>query len=593
MQADTQVKWFVFEFNASKGSTSNMRRHLKGKHPTVLLPGRQEAAAAAGTIPETAKILASANTDPGVSTNTTTSSVQIFVMSPIQPLELSKANEALVKMIAMDYQPFSIVEDRGFRTYTQALDPTYVLPSRATVSKRMLPNLYEKVRTELRERILTVPAVCLTIDRWTSNTTTSYVSVTCHYIQECKLHSKLLDCFVVTKQDTAGNLAQGLSSVAHERGIEGKIVACVTDNTSNRVTAVNEVLRWNHIRCFAHLLNLTVRNAIQLPAMQNIIQKVKNITAYVRRSTVASAKQQTSQALLQPKQDVFTRWNSTFYMLERFLQIKEPLVSTLAVVDPQLPASTLLEWEILRELLKKAAIEFQKQSTQFDSYYNLFSHTYVKCSKAILMARGLQRMVADRQRTPGNDETISELVNCLAAELEKHFGQIERVHVLAEATLLDPRFKKPAFVNERYAEEAVSRVVLAMTRAATPALATEEHRAARSQSEPIPQVWADFEERVASLQPGIQNPHTEALLEMNGFLAEQLVPRTADPLEWWRVRAPVYKNLSTVMKSRLCIVANSVPSERIFSKTGQIITNRRSSLSTSKVRELVFLNANI
>lgn len=133
------------------GSTSNMRRHLKGKHPTVLLPDRQEAAAAE-TTSETARTSASASTDPGVLTNTATaaaapqqegqprqSSMQIFVRRPIQPLQQSKVDEALVKMIAIDFQLFSIVEDRGFRS--TALDPTYVLPSKATVTKRMLPNL--------------------------------------------------------------------------------------------------------------------------------------------------------------------------------------------------------------------------------------------------------------------------------------------------------------------------------------------------------------------------------------------------------------------------------------------------------------------
>lgn len=220
----------------------------------------------------------------------------------------------------------------------------------------MLPNLYEKVRAELKEKIKTAPAVCLTTDCWTSNTTTSYMSVTCHYIQEdWKLHSNLLDCFAVTQQHTADNLAQELSSVAQEWGIEGKIVACVTDNASNIVKAVKDELKWNHVRCFAHILNLIVRNAIQLPSVQSIIQKVKNITEYVRRSTVASAKlcevqQQMKQDLLRPKQDVVTRWNSTFYMLQRFIQIKEPLVSTLALVNPQLPALTLVEWESLKEI---------------------------------------------------------------------------------------------------------------------------------------------------------------------------------------------------------------------------------------------------
>lgn len=234
----------------------------------------------------------------------------------------------------------------------------------------------------------------------------------------------------------------------------------------------------------------------------------------------------------------------------------------------------------------------------FNDY--LFFHRFVTGSKAILMARGLQRIVAHRQRNPSTHEPVKGMVNFLAADLEKRFGQIERVRVLAEATLLDPRFKKHAFVIERNAEETVSRVVGAATHAATPTLpSTEEEEeeeggtTVNPPSEPVPQFWADFEERVTTLRPGVQNPSTGAMLEIKGFLAEPLIPRKADPLEWWRVRALVYQNICTVMKTRLCIVATSVPSERVFSKTGQIITDRRNRLSPSKVRELVFLNANL
>lgn len=66
----------------------------------------------------------------------------------------------------------------------------------------------------------------------------------------------------MTEQHTADNLAQELSSAAHEWGIEGKIAACVTNNAGTIVKAVNKVLRWNLVQCFAHLLNLIVRNTI-------------------------------------------------------------------------------------------------------------------------------------------------------------------------------------------------------------------------------------------------------------------------------------------------------------------------------------------
>ena len=174
------------------------------------------------------------------------------------------------------------------------------------------------------------------------------------------------------------------------------------------------------------------------------------------------------------------------------------------------------------------------------------------------------------------------------------------MNLFADATLFDPRFKKHAFVQDKYAEEAVSRVVEAASREArsqppeSPSTVGEVANPPVSlPTQSVPAIRADFEERVSSLRPGVQNPLTEAMLEIKGFLCEQLLPRTADPLEWWRSRVLVYKNICEVMKIRLCIVATSVPSERIFSKTGQILTDRRNRLSPGKVRDLVFLNANL
>ncbi|KAJ4934673.1 hypothetical protein JOQ06_007458 [Pogonophryne albipinna] len=253
------------------------------------------------------------------------------------------------------------------------------------------------------------------------------------------------------------------------------------------------------------------------------------------------------------KQDVATRWNSTYYMLQSVIEIKEPLVSTLALINPLLPALTPEEWDITKEVCD-ILNPFEEVTVEMSS------ESFVTGSKAILMARVLQRIVAHRQRNPSIHEPVKGMVNFLAADLEKRFGQVERVRVLAEATLLDPRFKKHAFVNGRNAEESVSRVVGAATHAATPTLpSTEEEEEEEEEggtplsppSEPVPQFWADFEERVITLRPGIQNPITEAMLEIKGFLAEPLIPRKADPLEWWRVRALVYHNVCTIMKTRL------------------------------------------
>lgn len=198
-----------------------------------------------------------------------------FVSRPMMPLQQSKVDQ--VKMIAQDFQPFSIVDDRGFREFTKALDPSSVLPSRSTVSRQLMPDLFQKIRADVQEKIKTAPAVCLTTDCWTSSTSTSYMSVTCHYVTEFKLQSNLLDCFELKDNHTSENLARELERIATEWAIMEKIVACVSDSAANVKKAVGDILHWNHLNCFAHILNLIVRKGIQQSQIQEIIRKVKAI----------------------------------------------------------------------------------------------------------------------------------------------------------------------------------------------------------------------------------------------------------------------------------------------------------------------------
>lgn len=142
------------------------------------------------------------------------------------------------------------------------------------------------------------------------------------------------------------------SSKATELGIRSNIVACVTDSAASKKKAVT-VLHWNRLRCFTHVLNLIVRNGIQLPQVQ-IIRKVKSIKDDIRGRTVASAKLrefqlQMGQRQVRLKHDIGTRWNSTYMTNRCTIEVKEPLISTIILVNPQLPAVSLQELDIITE----------------------------------------------------------------------------------------------------------------------------------------------------------------------------------------------------------------------------------------------------
>lgn len=50
-------------------------------------------------------------------------------------------------------------------------------------------------------------------------------------------------------------------------------------------------------------------------------------------------------------QEVPTRWNSTCYMMHRFLELENAIKGTIAILNANLPLLTLEEWNLCRELL--------------------------------------------------------------------------------------------------------------------------------------------------------------------------------------------------------------------------------------------------
>jgi len=66
-----------------------------------------------------------------------------------------------------------------------------------------------------------------------------------------------------------------------------------------------------------------------------------------------------------------------------------------------------------------------------------------------------------------------------------------------------------------------------------------------------------------------------------------------DVLTYWNEHKLVLAPLSNIAFKYLIIPATSVPSERIFSKAGQILSARRNRLLPKNLDTLVFLNKNM
>lgn len=79
--------------------------------------------------------------------------------------------------------------------------------------------------------------------------------------------------------------------------------------------------------------------------------------------------------------------------------------------------------------------------------------------------------------------------------------------------------------------------------------------------------------------------------EMSLYIKERAV-QDSNPLEWWKENNCKFPRLFVLARQYLSIPATSVPSERIFSCAGLIVTKLRNRLSSSVIDQIIFLNKN-
>lgn len=503
------------------GSTSNLSKHLKRKHiiqyesrkhprinemieQSVDEPSKQNT-------PET-------NNDQN-QPSTSINAINVINKShPIQksvdsyfinnklnkPLSVSKQktiDEQLGVMISKEFQPFSLVENVEFKKFIYLLNPGYQLPSRKTVSKSILPQLYEKTREKIRNNLLNAKYISFTTDGWTSINNDSFIAVTVHFIdpEECVLKTFLLGCFNVVESHTAVNLSLFLNNCFKDWNITEKVKVAVSDNAANITSAIGMNQNWRHIPCLAHTLNLIAQSG--LGEIKNVHKKVKTIVEYFKRSTKANLKLKNAQKQmgypeLKLIQDVCTRWNSTYDMFQRCIDNKEPLMSTIAIIGNM---DNLVHEDF--EIIKHYCAVFKpfKEVT-----IELSSEKGISISKVLILIKALHSHLKNKEKEPNLPNAIHLMLSKMVIKANAKFENIENQSVLTEATILDPRFKKKAFNNQytykKTYDKIVQKVATIIRLNQSPAENEENEKTIPTDREnETSEIWQQFDSQVYTL----------------------------------------------------------------------------------------------
>ena len=148
-----------------------------------------------------------------------------------------------------------------------------------------------------------------------------------------------------------------INSILEEFKITSKINAVVRDGGSNLVSGFrNSVME--SVYCLTHQLQLIVKgHVLDQRMVKDAIARCKNFVSHINKSTVAAEKFRKIQEnvgfrkVLKLIQDVCTRWDSTFYMLKRFVKLKTAIVIFSSEnPDPSRDLSST-DWDILKKVL--------------------------------------------------------------------------------------------------------------------------------------------------------------------------------------------------------------------------------------------------
>nr|XP_020464943.1 uncharacterized protein LOC109965354 [Monopterus albus] len=143
-------------------------------------------------------------------------------------------DDCFVNFIFKDSQPFSVVEDVGFKELVAKLDPTYALPTRKAL-KNMVVAKYEEEREKAKAEIQGVETVSLTADMWTSINMDSYLAVTCHFVNKNdQLSTHLLGTRNFPRTHTAAHIAAEIKSPAPAAASTGVDLWRLLDHEAHR-----------------------------------------------------------------------------------------------------------------------------------------------------------------------------------------------------------------------------------------------------------------------------------------------------------------------------------------------------------------------
>ena len=515
----------------------------------------------------------------------------------------TRINVDISRLIVEQMLPFSIVDSAAFRSLITNLEPGYHVPSRMYFCRIMLPFIQKELIDDLRLELQSVKSCSITTDCWTAKPSpdVALMSVTCHWVNEkdMSLQHAVLAAKPLQSRHYALNLRAELLAIFNNWGLDGKVKAIISDNAANIVAALENIPGVTHIPCASHSLQLIVTSQVlQQASVKQIITQAKKIVCHYKHSTQATIGLQKSQAAINVPihrliQDVPTRWNSTFLMLNRLYEQREAILDHLSkeMSGAKGDAAKQLQ-NIMTVYLSLDLDEVDYLIELLKPFYEFTAKLSKDCSIAseiIPLARGTKSQIADQKLTEMESTQEAYLEN-----FSSRFDPYEEIDFCTFATALDPRYKLHIFSEAKRIAIRESILLKISEQSGCVSRVNEMASSNTSENEKSKRARTNLDfalRRVLGRTEEKRGGDPEST-ELDDYLRIDPIDLDADPFEWWRINAISFPRVAKLAALYLHAPSTSVASERLFSIAGRAYTPLRNRLKGNRAEMLLLLNAN-
>ena len=361
----------------------------------------------------------------------------------------------IAQMIAIDSQPFSIVEHTGFLRPLNNVCPLYAVPSRKYFAEKVIPEMFSTFKAQLMKDIHpdedSIP-ISFTTDIWTRDTEgDSFISWTAHYItftREERVWVTQSSCYIRNDYETSGLLESSKT----------RMHTVVCDNAANMVAGI-EQCGLPSISCAIHTLQLVIKDWILAQrSVSDMLARCQKIVGHYKHSHVAVERLQDIQHQLGlPKhkliQDEPTRWDLTYYMLESLVE-QHRAISLYDTDFELLDCLNSNEWQLSDKIVKLLE--------PMQCIIKEFSAKGAMVSQVIpfleILKMELNSNHSSKSETIDKFKGIITTKDEMLSSLDSRFHQVYSNDTYLLATLLDPRFKVK-FFDTATTQSAIDRLI--------------------------------------------------------------------------------------------------------------------------------------